>query len=155
RRLNTQVIGFNHDEKENIDTENMLQYITPQDLKNYGLIPELIGRLPVLTHLEPLDKAMLISILTEPKNAILKQYYKLFELEGIQLHFTSDAIDLIAEKAIEYKLGARGLRSLCEIILTDAMFELPSQKDIKEFTVDKIYVEDKINKSSIKKLVAA
>ena len=155
KRLNTQIIGFNHDEKEVIDMDNMLQYITPQDLKNYGLIPELIGRLPVLTYLEPLDKAMLISILTEPKNAILKQYSKLFELEGVKLHFTPEAIEYIAEKAIEYKLGARGLRSLCEVILTDAMFELPSQKDIKEFTVDKVYVEDKVNKSGIKKLKAA
>lgn len=155
KRLNTQIIGFNHDEKEVIDMENMLQYITPQDLKNYGLIPELIGRLPVLTYLEPLDKTMLISILTEPKNAILKQYSKLFELEGVKLHFTPEVIEYIAEKAIEYKLGARGLRSLCEVILTDAMFELPSQKDIKEFTVDKVYVEDKLNKSGIKKLRAA
>lgn len=154
RRLNTQIIGYNHEEKEVIDMDNMLQYITPQDLKNYGLIPELIGRLPVLTYLEPLDKAMLVSILTEPKNAIIKQYQKLFELEGIQLSFMPEAIDFIAEKAIEYKLGARGLRSLCEAILTDAMFELPSQKDIKEFVVDKIYVEDKLNKSGIKKLAA-
>ncbi len=154
RRLNTQIIGYNHEEKEVIDMDNMLQYITPQDLKNYGLIPELIGRLPVLTYLEPLDKAMLVSILTEPKNAIIKQYQKLFELEGIQLTFMPEAIDFIAEKAIEYKLGARGLRSLCEAILTDAMFELPSQKDIKEFVVDKIYVEDKLNKSGIKKLAA-
>jgi ATP-dependent Clp protease ATP-binding subunit ClpX len=154
RRLNTQIIGYNHEEKEVIDMDNMLQYITPQDLKNYGLIPELIGRLPVLTYLEPLDKTMLVSILTEPKNAIIKQYQKLFELEGIQLTFMPEAIDFIAEKAIEYKLGARGLRSLCEAILTDAMFELPSQKDIKEFVVDKIYVEDKLNKSGIKKLAA-
>lgn len=155
KRLNTQIIGFNHDEKEVIDMDNMLQYITPRDLKSYGLIPELIGRLPVLTYLEPLDKAMLISILTEPKNAILKQYSKLFELEGVKLNFTPEAIEYVAEKAIEYKLGARGLRSLCEVILTDAMFELPSQKDVKEFTVDRIYVEEKLNKSGIKKLKAA
>lgn len=155
RRLNTQVIGYNHEEKAVIDMDNMLQYITPQDLKNFGLIPELIGRLPVLTYLEPLDKTMLVSILTEPKNAILKQYNKLFELEGIKLIFTPEAIDFIAEKAIEYKLGARGLRSLCEAILTDAMFELPSQKEVKSFTVDKIYAEDKLNKSGIQKLIAA
>lgn len=154
RRLNTQIIGFNHEEKEVIDMDNMLQYITSQDLKNYGLIPELIGRLPVLTYLEPLDKAMLVSILTEPKNAIIKQYQKLFELEGIQLIFESEAIDFIAEKAIEYKLGARGLRSLCEAILTDAMFELPSQKDVEKFIVDKVYVEEKLNKTGIKKLAA-
>ncbi|MFN8338572.1 MAG: ATP-dependent Clp protease ATP-binding subunit ClpX [Saprospiraceae bacterium] len=155
RRLNTQVIGYNGDQKETIDRDNMLQYIMHQDLKNFGLIPELIGRLPVLTYLEPLDKATLISILTEPKNALLKQYTKLFELEGIKLTFNNEAIDFIAEKAMEYKLGARGLRSLCEAILTDAMFELPSQKDIKEFVVDKVYVEDKLNKTAIRKLIAA
>lgn len=155
KRLNTQVIGYNGDQKENIDRDNMLQYIMHQDLKNYGLIPELIGRLPVLTYLEPLDKATLIAILTEPKNALLKQYSKLFELEGIKLHFDKESIDLIADKAMEYKLGARGLRSLCEAILTDAMFELPSQSDIKEFIVDKVYVEDKLNKNAIRKLIAA
>lgn len=128
RRLNTQVIGYNHDDKEHLDRENMLQYITHQDLKHYGLIPELIGRLPVLTYLEPLDKETLLAILTEPKNALLKQYNKLFEIEGIKLVFDKEAIDFIADKALEYKLGARGLRSLCEAILTDAMFELPSQK---------------------------
>ncbi len=155
RRLNTQVIGYNGDQKENIDRDNMLQYITHQDLKNYGLIPELIGRMPVLTYLEPLDKQTLISILTEPKNALLKQYSKLFELEGIKLVFDDESINLIADKAMEYKLGARGLRSLCEAILTDAMYELPSHKDVKEFVVDKLYVEDKLNKNAIKKLIAA
>lgn len=155
RRLNTQVIGFNNDSKEAVDRDNLLQYITHQDLKNYGLIPELIGRLPVLTYLEPLDKATLVEILTKPKNALLKQYFRLFELEGIKLTFTEDAIDFIADKALEYRLGARGLRSLCEAVLTDAMFELPSQKDITEFVVDKIYVEDKINRSNIKKRIAA
>lgn len=155
KRLNTQVIGFGNDGKEHVDRENMLQYITHQDLKNFGLIPELIGRLPVLTYLEPLDKATLIAILTEPKNALLKQYSKLFELEGIKLHFDTESIDYIADKALEYKLGARGLRSLCEAILTDAMFELPSQSDIKEFNVDKIYVVDKLNKNAIRKLIAA
>lgn len=155
RRMNTQIIGYNHQEKGEIDRENLLQYLIHQDLKGYGLIPELIGRLPVLTHLEPLDKETLTSILTEPKNALLKQYKKLFEIEGIKLIFTEDVIDLVATKALEYKLGARGLRSLCEAILTDAMFELPSQKDIKEFVVDKVYAEDKLNKSGIKKLKAA
>jgi len=155
KRLNTQVIGFGNDGKEHVDRENMLQYITHQDLKKFGLIPELIGRLPVLTYLEPLDKATLIAILTEPKNALLKQYSKLFELEGIKLHFDTESIDYIADKALEYKLGARGLRSLCEAILTDAMFELPSQSDIKEFNVDKIYVVDKLNKNAIRKLIAA
>ena len=155
KRLNTQVIGFNNDEKEHLDRENMLQYITHQDLRHFGMIPELIGRLPVLTYLEPLDKETLLAILTEPKNALLKQYSKLFELEGIKLTFENDAINYVADKALEYKLGARGLRSLCEAILTDAMFELPSQKDIKEFVVDKIYVVDKLNKSAIRKLIAA
>ncbi|MFZ1750067.1 MAG: ATP-dependent Clp protease ATP-binding subunit ClpX [Saprospiraceae bacterium] len=155
RRLNTQVIGFNSDDQEKVDRDNILQYITHQDVKQFGLIPELIGRLPVLTFLEPLDKATLVSILTEPKNALLKQYNKLFELEGIKLHFDEDAIDFIADKALEYKLGARGLRSICEAILTDAMFELPSQKDIKVFKVTKLYVEDKLNKSAIRKLLAA
>lgn len=155
KRLNTQVIGFNTEENDLVDRENMLQYITHQDLKSFGLIPELIGRLPVLTYLEPLDKATLIAILTEPKNALLKQYTRLFELEGISLKFDDEAINLIADKAMEYKLGARGLRSLCEAILTDAMFELPSQKDIKDFLIDKIYVSDKLNKSAIRKLIAA
>ncbi len=155
KRLNTQVIGFNGDDKDQVDRENMLQYITHQDLKHFGLIPELIGRLPVLTYLEPLDKETLIAILTEPKNALLKQYNKLFALEGIKLEFDKEAIDFIADKALEYKLGARGLRSLCEAILNDAMFELPSQNDIKEFIVDKVYVEDKLNKSAIRKLIAA
>jgi ATP-dependent Clp protease ATP-binding subunit ClpX len=155
RRLNAQVIGFSSEEKSLVDKENILQYITHQDLKQYGMIPELIGRLPVLTHLEPLDRETLIAILTEPKNALLKQYSKLFELEGIKLIFEEAAIELIADKALEYKLGARGLRSLCEAILTDAMFELPSQKDIREFRVDRVYVEDKLQRSAIRKLIAA
>jgi len=155
KRLNTQLIGFSNDTTENVDRENMLQYITHQDLKHFGMIPELIGRLPVLTYLEPLDKVTLIQILTAPKNALLKQYMKLFEMEGIKLKFTEEAISIIADKAMEYKLGARGLRSLCEAILTDAMFELPSQHDIKDFVVDKLYVEDKLQKSNVKKLIAA
>jgi len=155
RRLNTQVIGFKDDTHEQVDKEHILQYVTPQDLKNYGLIPELIGRLPVLTYLEPLDRDALISILTEPKNALLKQYAKLFELEGIALKFEDDVVDFIADKAMEYKLGARGLRSLCEAILTDAMFELPSKKDVKEFIVNKKYAEKQLDKSGIKKLLAA
>lgn len=155
KRLNTQVIGYNKVAKDMIDKDEMLQYVTHQDLKHFGLIPELIGRLPVLTYLEPLDKETLIAILSEPKNALLKQYEKLFSLEGIKLSFTKEAIDFIAEKALEYKLGARGLRSLCEAILTDAMFELPSQSEIKEFNVDLTYAEDKIKKSSIQKLLAA
>ena len=141
--------------KEIIDRENLLQYITHQDLKSFGLIPELIGRLPVLTYLDPLDRETLIAILTEPKNAIVKQYKKLFELEGIELNFTQEALDTIAEKALEYKLGARGLRSICEAILTDAMFELPSVLDVEVFDVDKFYVLEKLNKSKLGKLRAA
>ncbi|MEE9437576.1 MAG: ATP-dependent Clp protease ATP-binding subunit ClpX [Saprospiraceae bacterium] len=155
RRLNTQVIGFSQDDKEIIDKENLLQYITHQDLKSYGLIPELIGRLPVLTYLDPLDRETLIAILTEPNNAIVKQYKKLFELEGIKLEFTQDALDTIAEKALEYKLGARGLRSICEAVLTDAMYELPSQNEITSYNVDKEYVTNKLRKSKLGKLRAA
>ena len=155
RRLNTQVIGFNPEEKKQIDRENLLQYITHQDLKSYGLIPELIGRLPVLTYLEPLDIETLKLILTAPKNSIIKQYQKLFELEGIKLTLTTDALEYIAEKALEYKLGARGLRSICEAIMTDAMFELPSEKDVKVFEVDRNYAEEQLSRSKLSKLRAA
>lgn len=155
RRLNTQVIGYNKEETVELDKENLLQYISHKDLKAFGLIPELIGRLPVLTYLEPLDKITLINILTQPKNAIIKQYTKLFEIEGIELIFTEDALDFVAEKALEYKLGARGLRSLCEAILTDAMFELPSMPDTKEFVVSREYAEAKISKAKLNKLRAA
>ncbi len=155
RRLNTQVIGYSKEEAVQIDKENLLQYISHKDLKAFGLIPELIGRLPVLTYLDPLDKATLISILTQPKNAIIKQYSKLFELEGIRLVFTEEALDYVAEKALEYKLGARGLRSLCEAILTDAMFELPSQPEVKELVIGREYAEGKISKAKINKLRAA
>ena len=134
---------------------NFLQYISPADLRSYGLIPEIIGRIPVLAHLNPLDKSTLRSILTEPKNALIKQYSKLFEIEGIKLTFTQEAIELVAQKALEYKLGARGLRSLCEMILTDAMFDLPSKEDVTEFIVDRTYADDKIRKSSKLKLLAA
>jgi ATP-dependent Clp protease ATP-binding subunit ClpX len=154
RRMNTQVIGFNNSE-EVVDKENMLQYITHKDLKSFGLIPELIGRLPVLAYLEPLDKEALLNILTEPKNAIVKQYVKLFDLEGIKLEIEKDALEVIAEKALEYKLGARGLRSICEAILGDAMFELPSEQDVKEFVVTKEYAEDKLKKAKLSKLKAA
>ncbi|MEL6989105.1 MAG: ATP-dependent Clp protease ATP-binding subunit ClpX, partial [Bacteroidota bacterium] len=155
RRLNTQVIGFGSDEKERIDRENILQYVSHQDLKSYGLIPELIGRLPVLTYLEPLTKETLVLIMTEPKNSLFKQYKRLFELEGIKLVFEKDAVDYIAEKALEFKLGARGLRSICEAILTDAMYELPSQKDVKEFVVDRNYAKDKLSRSKLTKLTRA
>ena len=155
RRVNTQVIGYNAADKNQIDRENLLQYISHQDLKSYGLIPELIGRLPVLTYLEPLDIDTLKLILTEPKNSIIKQYKKLFEIEGIDLTFTTGALEYIAEKALEYKLGARGLRSICEAIMTDAMFELPSEKDIKAFEVDRTYAEEKLSRSKLSKLRAA
>lgn len=153
RRLNTQVIGFNQDVKEKIDKDNMLQYVTHQDLKSFGLIPELIGRVPVLTYLNPLDRETLIRILTEPKNALIQQYQTLFNMEEIDLRFTKEALEYIADKALEYKLGARGLRSICEAILTDAMFELPSAKgDIKSFRVDVQYAKEQLNKSKLSKL---
>lgn len=156
-RLNTQVIGFKGKEDNiQLDKENMLQYITHQDIRKYGLIPELIGRLPVLTYLEPLDIPALKRILTEPKNALLKQYQKLMKIEGIDLIFSDDAIHFISEKAFEFKLGARGLRSICETIMNDAMFELPSQKGkISEFEITKEYAEEKLKKSSLHKLNAA
>lgn len=155
KRVNTQVIGFNSLEKEKIDRDNLLQYINQQDLKSFGLIPELIGRLPVLTYLEPLDLEALKLILTKPKNALVKQYEKLFNLEGIELKFTDGALDFIAEKALEFKLGARGLRSICEAILTDAMFELPSAKDTKVLEITRTYAMDTLGKSKLSKLRVA
>ncbi|RAK65053.1 ATP-dependent Clp protease ATP-binding subunit ClpX [Hymenobacter edaphi] len=155
-RLNTKPLGFAKtllDEK--VDTNNFLRYITAQDLKQFGLIPELIGRLPVLTHLNPLDKATLRMILTEPKNSILKQYNRLFEMEGISLSFTDEALDYIVEKADEYRLGARGLRSICESIMTDAMFDMPSVTDQTELVIDLDYAHEKFEKSPLKQLRAA
>ncbi len=149
KRLNQQIIGFNHEAKEQIDSENLLQYIQPQDVKSFGLIPELVGRMPVITYLQPLDVKTLKAILTLPKNALLKQYKMLFELEDIRLHLTDDAITYIAERALEYKLGARGLRSLCEAILSDAMYDLPSEKGVTDFTIDRDYAERKVTKSKI------
>ena len=156
-RLNTQVIGFKvGGEVEEVDQENMLQYVSHQDIRKYGLIPELIGRLPVLTYLEPLDLEAMKKILTEPKNSLIRQYQKLIELEGITLEFPSETIDFIAEKAMEFKLGARGLRSICETIMTDAMFTLPSQKGkISTFEVTKKYAEERLKKSNFSKLKAA
>ncbi len=155
RRVNTQVIGYNSHEKEKIDRDNLLQYINQQDLKRFGLIPELIGRLPVLTYLEPLDLATLKLILTQPKNSLVKQYERLFELEDIKLTFTDDALEFIASKALEFELGARGLRSICEAILTDAMYELPSEKDVKAFEVTGDYAKEKLSRSKLSKLKAA
>jgi ATP-dependent Clp protease ATP-binding subunit ClpX len=155
KRLNTSVIGFAKQTGEQVDRDNLLNYLNHQDLKSFGLIPELLGRLPVLTHLQSLDKDTLKRILTEPKNALIKQYTKLFEMEGIKLHFTDGALEHIAHTAIEYKLGARGLRSICEALLTDAMFDLPSRKDIGEFKVDKRFVEEKMRNTNIINPVAA
>lgn len=154
KRLNMQAIGYSASRREaSLDAENVLQYIIPKDLKEYGLIPEIIGRLPVLTHMDPLDRKALRAILTEPKNAIIKQYEKLFAMDGIEFRITEQALDYIVDKAIEYKLGARGLRSLCEAIFTDAMFELPSS-DETEFKVTKPYAEEKLSFETIKKLKA-
>lgn len=154
KRLNLQAVGFSASMKENLlETDQMLRYIIPKDLKDFGLIPEIIGRLPVLTYMNPLDKGTLRAILTEPKNAIVKQYKKLFEMDGIELIITTEALDFIVEQAIVYKLGARGLRSLCEAVLTDAMFDLPGT-DEKILKVTKEYAEEKLNKSTIKKLKA-
>ncbi len=154
KRLNMQAVGYSASKSdENLDETNMLQYIIPKDLKEFGLIPEIIGRLPVLTHMNPLDAKTLRAILTEPKNAIIKQYEKLFEMDSIKFSITEQALDFIVEKAIEYKLGARGLRSLCEAIFTDAMFEMPSSGET-EFKVTKPYAEDKISYETIKKLKA-
>ncbi len=158
KRSNTSSIGFkNADEHESISQaeQNYLQYVNHQDIKTFGLIPELLGRLPVLVHLNPLDRAALKSILLEPKNALIKQYKKLFELEDIELIIEDEAIELIVDKALEYKLGARGLRTICEIVFTEAMYDLPSEKDVKTFTLNKAYVETKINKSTFSKLKVA
>lgn len=155
KRLNTQVIGFNKEEQERVDRENLLQYVSHKDLKNFGLIPELIGRLPVLTYLDPLTEDTLVRILTEPKNALIKQYKRIFELEGVDLVFTPEALTYIASKALEFKLGARGLRSICESILTDAMYSVPSKPEITSLTIDKAYAESKLSTSKLKKLLAA
>ena len=154
-RVNRQTIGFSSSVEERIDGESLLKYINPTDLKTFGLIPELIGRFPVLSYLEPLDAKSLRRILTEPKNALIKQYLKLFELDGIELNFDGDALDYVVMKAIDFKLGARGLRSICEAILTDAMFELPSSKEIKEFRVTRAYAESQFAGSKMAKLKAA
>jgi ATP-dependent Clp protease ATP-binding subunit ClpX len=156
KRLNTQPLGFNKVfEGRQVDRTNMLQYVTAQDLKSFGLIPELIGRLPVVTHLDPLDKEALKSILTEPKNALTKQYKKLMDMEGVKLVFEESGIDYIVEKAMEYNLGARGLRSICEAIITDAMYELPSDDSVKELIINAKYAQEQFDKSKFKKLQVA
>ncbi len=156
RRMNMQSVGYHTiKQEEQIDKENLLQYIIPHDLREFGLIPEIIGRLPVLSYMNPLDEETLRSILTDPKNALVKQYQKLFELDDIQLTFEDEALDYIVEKAVEYKLGARGLRSLCEVILTDAMFEMPGQKEAEKLEVTRAYVVQKLSKTTLHKLKAA
>jgi ATP-dependent Clp protease ATP-binding subunit ClpX len=158
-RLNTRPLGFTSNEEKdqqvNLDDENLLQFINAKDLKSFGLIPELIGRLPVLTYLNPLSKEILKRIMIEPKNALSKQYVKLFEMEGVALEFKPEALDYIVEKAVEFKLGARGLRSICEAIITDAMFEIPSEKSIKTLSITLDYARSKIEKSKFNKLKVA
>jgi ATP-dependent Clp protease ATP-binding subunit ClpX len=151
KRINTRPIGFSGDEalKEALEGESILRYVNAQDLKSFGLIPELLGRLPVLTHLEPLNAEALINILTKPKNALIKQYQKLMNMEGIQLEWDPKALEYVVEQAMAFKLGARGLRSICEAIMTDAMFELPSEKDIKKFVISVEYAKQKFEKNNL------
>jgi ATP-dependent Clp protease ATP-binding subunit ClpX len=155
QRLNTKVIGYGAaKEVDRIDRENLLQYISPLDLRSFGMIPEIIGRLPVLAHLDPLNRATLRRILTEPKNSIIKQYVKLFELDGTELIFEEAALEYVVDKAVEFKLGARGLRSICESIMIDAMFHSPSEK-IEKLVIDEEYARNKIDRSSISRLKAS
>jgi ATP-dependent Clp protease ATP-binding subunit ClpX len=155
KRLNRQAVGYSTSKNvDNIDKDNLLQYIIPKDIKDFGLIPEIIGRLPVLTHMDPLDRETLRAILTQPKNALIKQYQKLFLMDEVEFTITDEALDFIVEKALEYKLGARGLRSLCEAILTDAMYELPSSDD-KKLEIDMEYAKETLNKNLLKRLEIA
>lgn len=155
QRMNTHVVGYNSVQNvAKIDKKDLMQYILPQDLKSFGLIPEIIGRLPVLTYLNPLDREALCKILVEPKNSIVKQYQKLFEMDGIKLKFDEEALDYIVDKAVEYKLGARGLRSIVEAVMMDAMFEIPSEK-VKSFTVTLEYTKQQLDKSHLGQLETA
>lgn len=147
QRLNSHVVGYSNTARKGIDRDNFLQYVAPQDLKSFGLIPEIIGRLPILTHLEPLDRDALRRVLTEPKNAITRQYEKLFKMDGVELIFTPEALDLIVDKAIEYKLGARGLRSIVETVMMDAMFDMPSKPE-KHFEVTAEYALKKLEEAN-------
>ena len=148
QRLNAHTVGFDSVQNvKKIDPKNLMQYIEPQDLRSFGLIPEIIGRLPVLTYLNPLNKKALSRILTEPKNSIIKQYVKLFKMDGVELTFNEDTLNFIVDKAVEFKLGARGLRSIVETIMTDAMFEIPSTKK-RKFVVTKEYAQQQINKKN-------
>jgi len=155
RRININAIGFSTEKEDQEEDDNLLKYVNPQDLKDYGLIPELIGRFPVLTYLNPLDHATLKRILTEPKNSLVRQYVKLFKIDNVDLKFNDDVFDFIVDKALEFKLGARGLRSICEAILNDAMFELPSQEEVGSFELTLKYAEEKFGKSKISTLKVA
>ena len=156
QRMNTKTVGYAVSNKNSqVDRNNLMKYITPLDLKSFGLIPEIIGRLPILTYLEPLDKEALMRILVEPKNSIIKQYKKLFAMDNIDLLFENDVYDFIVDKAIEYKLGARGLRSIVEAIMIDAMYELPSQKNQTDFKVTLDYAKEMFEKSDFDKLRVA
>lgn len=148
QRLNTRAMGYGRVQGSQIDRNNLMQYVMPQDLKAYGLIPELVGRMPVLTYMEPLDRDALRQILTEPKNAIIRQYKRMFELDEVRLEFEDAALDYIVDKAVEYKLGARGLRSICEAVMMDTMFEVPSDSSCKEFTVTLDYAREKIERTA-------
>ncbi|HEX8562377.1 MAG TPA: ATP-dependent Clp protease ATP-binding subunit ClpX [Flavobacterium sp.] len=155
KRLNRQAVGYSTSKNaDNIDKDNLLQYIIPKDVKDFGLIPEIIGRLPVLTHMDPLDRETLRAILTVPKNALIKQYKKLFAMDEVDFTITDEALDFIVDKALEYKLGARGLRSLCEAILTDAMYDLPSSSE-KVLMIDREYAEHSLGKNLLKRLEIA
>jgi len=154
KRLNMQVVGYKNPSSKKVDSKNILSFISPKDLKDFGLIPEILGRLPVLSYMNTLDKSTLRSILTDPKNSLIKQYIKLFEIDGIKLSFDEEGLDYIVDKALEFKLGARGLRSICELILNDAMFELPSTNR-KKLNVDKAYISKKLSHSSLSVLKAA
>ena len=140
---------------KDLSKDNLLQYVSPQDLKSFGLIPELIGRLPVLTYLSPLDASTLLRILSEPKNALIKQYSHLFEMDGVKIKFEKGVLDFIVEKAMEFKLGARGLRSICEAIMMDLMFDTPSDASVKEISVTLRYAKDKLKRSTLNKLKVA
>ena len=154
KRLNRQAVGYSASANvDNVDKDNLMQYIIPKDIKDFGLIPEIIGRLPVLSYMNPLDRETLRTILTEPKNALIKQYKKLFEMDGVEFSISEEALDYIVDKALEYKLGARGLRSLCEAILTDAMYDLPSS-DEKILHIEKSYAEHTLNKNMLQRLKA-
>lgn len=158
RRLNTRPLGFSNSDglhPSDIDNDNLLQFVSAQDLKSFGLIPELIGRLPVVSYLNPLDAVALKKILVEPKNALVKQYKKLFEMEGIELEFKDGALDFIVDKAMGFKLGARGLRSICEAVIIDAMFEMPSEKGTEKLVINRAYAEEKFSKSRYSKLKVA